>query len=134
MSTVLDEIDMVNSYLEIEKIRFGDRLRFTIDADSALEKHEIPLFLIQPLVENAVKHGISRNEGEGNIVLKISKEQHEIHISVNDNGPNFPEGLVSGHGLQTVFDLLRLTYDEKASLNWTNTPKKMIIITIPETL
>lgn len=132
MSTVLDEINMVNSYLEIEKIRFGDRLQFTIEVDKELENNEIPLFLIQPLVENAVKHGISQNEGEGNIVLKISKEQQEIHISVNDNGPDFPEGLVSGHGLQTVFDLLRLTYGEKASLNWTNTPQKMIIITIPE--
>src|SRR5690606_4465240 len=103
MSTVLDEIDMVNSYLEIEKIRFGDRLQFTIDVDTELENNEIPLFLIQPLVENAVKHGVSQNEGEGNIVLKISKEQNEIHISVSDNGPDFPEGLVSGHGLQTVF-------------------------------
>ena len=119
---------------EIEKIRFGDRLQFKIDVDKELEDNEIPLFLIQPLVENAVKHGISQNEGEGKIVLKISKEQNEILISVSDNGPDFPEGLVSGHGLQTVFDLLRLTYGEKASLNWTNTPEKMIIITIPQTI
>lgn len=134
MSTVLDEIDMVNSYLEIEKIRFGDRLQFTINVDKELKNNEIPLFLIQPLVENAVKHGISKNEGEGKIVLKISKELQEIHISVSDNGPDFPEGLISGHGLQTVFDLLRLTYGEKASLNWTNTPEKKIIITIPQTI
>ncbi|REH01855.1 sensor histidine kinase [Flavobacterium aquicola] len=134
MSTILDEIDMVNSYLEIEKIRFGDRLQFTIDVDKELKNNEIPLFLIQPLVENAVKHGISKNEGEGKIVLKISKELQEIHISVSDNGPDFPEGLISGHGLQTIFDLLRLTYGEKASLNWTNTPEKKIIITIPQTI
>lgn len=133
-STVHDEVEMVKTYLDIEKIRFGDRLQFTIQVDKELENHEIPLFLIQPLVENAVKHGISQNEGKGNIFLKISKEQNEIHISVSDNGPNFPEGLVSGHGLQTVFDLLRLTYGDKASLNWTNTPEKMIIITIPETI
>jgi len=105
-----------------------------VAVDPDLEKHEIPLFLIQPLVENAVKHGISKNEDGGSIGLKISKEQNEIKISVSDNGPDFPEGLVSGHGLQTVFDLLSLTFGDKASLNWTNTPKKMIIITIPETL
>lgn len=133
-STVHDEVEMVKTYLDIEKIRFGDRLQFTVAVDTDLEKHEIPLFLIQPLVENAVKHGISKNESVGTIGLKINKEQKEIRISVSDNGPDFPEGLLSGHGLQTVFDLLRLTYGDKAALNWTNTPKKMIIITIPESI
>jgi sensor histidine kinase YesM len=133
-NTLLDEVNMVKTYLDIEKIRFGDRLQFTVAVDKDLENHEIPLFLIQPLVENAVKHGISKNEGVGKIGLKISKEQNEITISVSDNGPDFPEGLLSGHGLQTVFDLLRLTYGDKAALNWTNKPEKMIIITIPETI
>ena len=134
MSTVKDEIEMVKAYLDIEKIRFGDRLQFDIEVDNAIENYEIPLFLIQPLVENAVKHGISQNEGNGLIVLKIEKDENELIISVSDNGPNFPEGLVSGHGLQTVFDLLRLSYGDSASLNWTNIPKKMITITIPETV
>jgi len=133
-STVHDEVEMVKTYLDIEKIRFGDRLQFTVSVDKDLENHKIPLFLIQPLVENAVKHGISKNEGVGTIDLKISKKQNEIKISVSDNGPFFPEGLLSGHGLQTVFDLLRLTYGDKAALNWTNTPEKMIIITIPESV
>lgn len=133
-NTILDEVNMVKTYFDIEKIRFGDRLQFTVDLEKDLENHEIPLFLIQPLVENAVKHGVSKNEGEGSIGLKISKKQNEIIISVSDNGPYFPEGLLSGHGLQTVFDLLRLTYGDQASLNWTNKPEKMIIITIPETI
>lgn len=133
-STVHDEVEMVKTYLDIEKIRFGDRLQFTLEVDKDLENHKIPLFLIQPLVENAVKHGISKNEGLGSIDLRISKEQNKIIISVSDNGPDFPEGLVSGHGLQTVYDLLRLTFGDQASLNWTNKPKKMITITIPETL
>lgn len=133
-NTVHDEVEMVKTYLDIEKIRFSDRLQFNVDVDKNLENHEIPLFLIQPLVENAVKHGISKNEGVGTIGLKIVKRQNEIIISVSDNGPDFPEGLLSGHGLQTVFDLLRLTYGDQASLNWTNKPEKMIIITIPETI
>jgi len=134
MSTVKDEIKMVKSYLGIEKIRFGDRLQFNIEAENDIKNHEVPLFLIQPLVENAVKHGISQNEGKGKIVLKIENHEKELIISVSDNGPNFPEGLVSGHGLQTVYDLLRLSYGENASLNWTNTPKKIITITILETV
>lgn len=134
MSTIKDEIEMVKTYLEIEKIRFGDRLQFTVEVDKDLENKEIPLFLVQPLIENAVKHGISKNVSEGKIILKIKKKEGDISISVSDNGPSFPEGLVSGHGLQTVYDLLRLSYKDKASLNWTNTPEKMISITIHENI
>jgi sensor histidine kinase YesM len=134
MSTVKDEIEMVTSYLDIEKIRFGNRLQFDIQVDKTLLNHEIPLFLIQPLVENAVKHGISQNEGDGKIILIIEKELNQLLIKVSDNGPDFPEGLVSGHGLQTVYDLLRLSYGDNASLNWTNTPEKIITIAIPDTV
>ena len=114
MSTVKDEIDMVKSYLDIEKIRFGDRLQFVIEVEEGLKNNKIPLFLIQPLVENAVKHGISQNKGKGKIVLNIEKEINHLLITVKDSGPDFPEGLVSGHGLQTVYDLLRLSYGEKS--------------------
>ena len=130
-NTIKDEVEMVKTYLEIEKIRFEDRLQFTFDVDISIESKEIPLFLIQPLVENAIKHGVSKNIGQGKINLKIEKKENSIFIAVYDNGPDFPEGLISGHGLQTVYDLLRLNYKDNASLNWTNTPEKMIFIQIP---
>jgi sensor histidine kinase YesM len=132
MGLIKDEIEMVESYLSIEKIRFGERLKYEIQVDETLMEEEIPLFLLQPLVENAVKHGVSKNTESGEIVLKIEKENNTIIITVADNGPDFPEGLVSGHGLQTVFDLLRLSYGDKAKLNWTNTPEKQIVISIPK--
>ena len=132
-STVLEEVKMVETYLEIEKIRFGERLQYDLQIEPLLNDFQIPMFLIQPLVENAVKHGVSQNEQGGKIVMKIEKEANGIVISVRDNGPSFPKGLISGHGLQTVYDLLRLSYGDKASLNWTNTPEKMITITIPQT-
>jgi hypothetical protein len=52
-------------------------------------------------------------------------------ITITDNGPAFPEGLVSGYGLQSLFDLLNLTYGEKAEVNWRNDPEKFIRVTIP---
>jgi len=133
MNTIGDEIAMVENYLEIEKIRFGERLNFSVTVAKALEKVEIPMFLIQPLIENAIKHGLSKIEGQGIISLQIEKGTSGITIAVTDNGPDFPEGLVSGHGLQTVHDLLRLSYGDSASLNWKNSPTKTITITIPET-
>ncbi|MBJ2173166.1 histidine kinase [Aureibaculum sp. A20] len=129
-STIGDEVEMVKNYLEVEQIRFEDRLNFIIDVDKSLENIKIPMFLIQPLIENAVKHGISKVENNGQITLKINKTETGFTIIVEDNGPDFPEGLVSGHGLQTVFDLLRLTYKEKASISWKNKPTKQIKITI----
>ena len=130
MTTISDELTMVKNYLNIEGIRFGERLKFKIEVDQSLDNMEIPMFIIQPLIENSVKHGISKIEDKGHISLTIVKTEKGIEISVLDNGPDFPEGLVSGHGLQTVFDLLRLSYGEQASLNWQNTPQKCITITI----
>ena len=129
-STIGDEVEMVKNYLEVEQIRFGDRLTFYIDVDDNLKTIEIPMFLIQPLIENAVKHGISKIKNDGEIILKIYKNQSDLIIKVIDNGPQFSDGLVSGHGLQTVYDLLRLSYGHKASLGWENTSEKSITITI----
>jgi two-component system LytT family sensor kinase len=130
VNSLEDEVNLVSNYLEIEQIRFGDRLKFSIDVEPNLRTVEIPMFMLQPLVENAIKHGISKIEGQGNIVLKINKKDNGILISVQDNGPNFPEGLVSGHGLQTVYDLLRFSYGDKAEISWHNQPKKEITIYI----
>ena len=118
---------------EIEQTRFGDRLEFVINVEDELLQEEIPMFLLQPLVENAVKHGISKIEDKGVIKLNILKTDKNLEIEVTDNGPDFPEGLVSGHGLQTVYDLLRLSYGDKAALKWKNTPQKSICILIDKT-
>ncbi|MEN9907725.1 MAG: hypothetical protein RLZZ540_866 [Bacteroidota bacterium] len=129
VNTLGDELSLVQNYLEIEQIRFGDRLEFSIDVDPDLLTVEIPMFVLQPLVENAIKHGISKIEGQGKIILKVTKK-NGILISIQDNGPDFPEGLVSGHGLQTVYDLLKLSYGDKASISWYNQPQKEITIQI----
>jgi two-component system LytT family sensor kinase len=130
VNTLGDELSLVRNYLEIEQIRFGDRLKFSIDVDPDLLAIEIPMFMLQPLVENAIKHGISKIEGQGEIVLEVNKKDNGILISVQDNGPDFPEGLVSGHGLQTVYDLLRFSYGDKAEISSHNQPQKEITIFI----
>lgn len=130
VNTLGDELSLVRNYLEIEQIRFGDRLSFNIDVEPDLLTVEIPMFILQPLVENGIKHGISKIEGQGQIILKVSNKDNGILISVQDNGPDFPEGLVSGHGLQTVYDLLRFSYGDKAEMSWHNEPQKEITIQI----
>ena len=129
-STIKEEVVMVTNYLEVEKIRFGDRLKYNIYVDMGLHQKEIPMFLIQPLVENAVKHGTSKIEHHGAITLTIKQAKNHLKILVQDNGPDFLDDLVSGHGLQSVYDLLDLTYGKNAYMNIENKPKKQITITI----
>lgn len=131
MSMVKEEIEMVKTYLEIEKIRFGERMSYTIDMNKDIEENLIPMYIIQPLVENAIKHGISKINDKGEVFLSVSKTKSEITIEVRDNGPGFVEGLVSGYGLQSVHDILELTYGEKAGLIWRNEPTKSISVTLP---
>lgn len=131
MSTIKDEVLMVENYLKIEKIRFEERLQFTISVDDVVLEKEIPMYILQPLIENAVKHGISKTEEIGEINLVITQLQNNLMITIADNGVDFPENLYGGFGLQSVNDLLRLSYGEKASLHWTNTPRKKIEILMP---
>lgn len=133
MSTISEEVTLVENYLEIEKIRFGERLVFELTVDDDVKDERIPMFMLQPLIENAIKHGVSKIGGDAKIRLDIKKDDKGILITVSDNGPEFPKGLVSGHGLQTVYDLLRLSYGDNASLRWENKPKKQIIIEIENT-
>ncbi len=129
-SSILKEVEMVKSYLEIEKIRFGARLTYSIQLDPETEEVLIPRNILQPLVENAIKHGISKIEDEGEIKLAIQKSIKGIIIKVYDNGLVFPDGLVSGFGLQSIQDILKLYYKGKAELSWQNVPEKMVLVEI----
>ncbi len=128
--TIKEEVEVVRTYLEIEQIRFGNRLKYDIDADSNCDALKIPRFLIQPLVENAIKHGVSKIEETGIVRLEIKQESGKLTIKVSDNGPGFPEGLVGGYGIQGIYDLLNLIYGDKAELSWQNEPVKSIFIKI----
>ncbi len=125
-----EEVEVVRTYLEIEQIRFGNRLKYDIDADSNCDALKIPRFLIQPLVENAIKHGVSKIEETGIVQLEINQMNDKLNIKVSDNGPAFPEGLVGGYGIQGIYDLLNLIYGDKAELSWQNEPEKSISIRI----
>jgi two-component system LytT family sensor kinase len=92
-----EELQYARTYLEIAKIRFGDRLDFGIDVDPALHATPVPLFLLQPLVENALKHGIgSRIEG-GRITIAARRDGDRVRIDVIDDGPS--QTLTSGNGI-----------------------------------
>jgi two-component system LytT family sensor kinase len=130
-NTIADELEMVRTYLDVEQVRFGDRLTYRIDLmDPVLKEVQIPQFLLQPLVENAIKHGISKVAGPGAIVLRITEEDGWLHCRIHDNGPAFPEELVAGYGLQSIQDKLKLLYGNDARLLVENKPLKEVVVQI----
>ncbi|MGR3812021.1 histidine kinase [Jiulongibacter sp. NS-SX5] len=128
--SIEEEISLVKSYLAIEQMRFGERLRYEINLDESLSSHQIPRFLLQPLVENAIKHGISKIAKDGMIRIDISPEDDLIIIKIHDNGPEFGEAMSGGYGLKSVRDKLELIYEGKASLEIENSPIKQLTISI----
>jgi sensor histidine kinase YesM len=128
--TVGEELEMVNKYLDIEKTRFGDRLVYEIKVDEDTREQQIPKFLIQPLVENAVKHGLSKIKDAGRIVVEVKKNKKDLIIAIYDNGPDFPAEPVSGYGLQNLNDKLSIIYGSNASFNWVNGADKHVTITL----
>ena len=130
-SSITDELEIVKTYLSIEQVRFGDRLKFSIELEKGLEDFQIPRLLLQPIVENAIKHGISKISGEGKIEVKIFEKEENIILSVHDSGVLFPEEMASGYGLRSIQDKLRLIYKNEANLEIQNDEKyKAVIITI----
>ena len=107
------ELDTIRDYLKIEQVRFEDRLRFTIDADRATGQVTVPPFLLQPLVENAVKYGIQPHTRQGEVRVTAHRGGGRVHIAVSDtgNGPNASHG-TGGKGIDLTRRRLRATYGD----------------------
>ncbi|MCF2490128.1 histidine kinase [Dyadobacter sp. CY347] len=129
--TIENELEMVATYLQVEKVRFGDRLRFTVEVtDPALKELHVPKFILQPIVENAIKHGVSKMAEQGAIVVRIYEEDDWLHLCVHDNGPPFSETMGAGYGMRSIQDKLKLLYGDAARLELHNKPRKSVNISI----
>lgn len=125
-----EELEILNTYLDIEKVRFGDRMAFETLVPEDLKTLSVPRFLIQPLVENSIKHGLKNRPSDAVIKITAEKLNENLLISIADNGIPFPENIQMGHGLQSTYDKLKLIYGSAYDLQFINEPKQ-IKITIP---
>ncbi|MFL0374352.1 sensor histidine kinase [Paenibacillus amylolyticus] len=89
--TVKEELELIESFLQIQKYRFGEKLQYTIEADPAVLMYRIPKMVILPFVENASIHGIESSPGVGIIQLFVSMENDQLHIRLTDNGIGMSE-------------------------------------------
>ena len=129
-STINEEVAMTEVYLQIEKIRFEDQLTYSISVEEGLGHYLVPRFILQPLVENAVKHGLKFTGKMTEILLEVKRKNGGMTIDIVDNGPEFPAELTPGYGVKSVFDKLDLLFKGHYEIYFNNSPRKQVSIHI----
>ncbi len=125
------EIDTVKDYLAIEKIRFEERLTCTMEIpDAAAMQVQVPPMMLQTLVENAVKHGISKSKLGGNIYFEALIKGGFLHIEIINTGRFEPSEAHQGVGLENTKKRLEILYDNKASFSIYNGQENTVITKI----
>ncbi|MHB1127399.1 MAG: histidine kinase [Bacillota bacterium] len=126
--SVREELECVHTYLVLEKARFGKKLHIIQDVDPDLLEHQIPVLSLQPLVENAVKHGLTPKVESGAIKISIHREISHLVLSITDDGVGIPSDKVplvlqpgygsgNGVGLSNVHERLKGIYGEEYGLH-----------------
>jgi two-component system, LytTR family, sensor kinase len=119
---LLEEVELAEEYLEIQRIRFGSRLKLEIDiADDTLEAR-VPNMILQPLVENACVHGVARTRGDCRLEISTRVDGSDLVISIYNDGPPVRQDWKtrSGIGLRNTVERLALLYGDRASLGLTS--------------
>jgi len=116
-------MEFLEKYLDIEKVRFGDRLHLCVEVPRELYAAQVPSLILQPIVENAVKHGISQRVQAGTIRVSASRLDGMLILSVYNDGPNAPadcDKSASGIGISNMRSRLQGLYGDAFRLNIRN--------------
>jgi len=121
------EIQFITDYLEIQRIRFSDRLSLVKDIQPEVAGALVPSLILQPLVENAVVHGIAQRRGPGCVTVRASRQENSLLLEVSDTGPGFrsaeSEGAARGLGLATTRARLEQLYGSDQRLECVDLPE-----------
>jgi signal transduction histidine kinase len=129
------ELDFLQPYLEIEQARLGPRLTVDLRIDPAVMDARVPNRILQPLVENAIRHGIGSRAEPGHVQIQAYRDNGFLHLAVKDTGPGLPAspGALPGIGLANTHARLEQLYGVNQSLDLSNSPEGglRVRITIP---
>ncbi|WP_426341247.1 sensor histidine kinase [Pseudoduganella sp. S-14] len=110
------EVDFQRKYLEVQQVRFGERLRWQLDIPAEIAAAQVPDLVLQPLVENAIKHGIAKRAKGGTLRVTAAREGEMLLLSVANEGPPLAAQLREGVGLSNTRQRLQALYGERQSL------------------
>jgi two-component system LytT family sensor kinase len=137
--TLREELDSIDEYLDIEVIRFGPRLVVRKDISADTLDILVPSMILQPLVENSIKHGLTRKVGAGHITLRSRRDGERLYLEVEDDGLGISDerlqtAMSSGIGLSNVHERLRVIYGATYQLKLSSEPGKGTLarIEVPE--
>ncbi|WP_430510400.1 sensor histidine kinase [Gottfriedia solisilvae] len=127
-TTIQNEIEHVKQYLFIQKERYGEKLSYSIDYNPALNDVKIPKILLQPIVENAIYHGIRESDENGEITIRLEKDHKDILFFIQDNGIGFDTtklnainkmktAKLGGIGISNVNKRIKLYYGESYGIS-----------------
>jgi len=130
--TLKQELDFLNGYLEIEQTRFHDRLTVTRDIDPATLDARVPNLLLQPLVENAIRHGIGNRPEAGSIAIRALRDEACLHLEISDNGSGMPEqwNFKKGVGLTNTRARLQQLYGAEQRFEMSQAPEGGLLVRI----
>jgi two-component system LytT family sensor kinase len=134
--TLAEEVEYLQRYVDIQKVRFEERLRVSVDIPADLLAAQVPNLLLQPLVENAIKHGVATRVVGGNIRVTGARKDGSVCLSVYNDGPAFPEDWQTkgaGVGLANLRTRLQILHGDASELQMRNvgTDGVEVIVTLP---
>jgi two-component system sensor histidine kinase AlgZ len=130
--TLAEEIDLAQRYLAIEQVRFGDRLAISWDVDPAASQARVPPLVLQPLVENAVRHGIETSLRGGTVRVRVKARHGSAQVVISNSLPDTPSAPGAGIALANVRERLSLLHDFGASLEtWSSDAQYHARVTVP---
>jgi sensor histidine kinase YesM len=115
-TTIGQEMEMIQAYLNIFKVRMGERLHYRIDIPESMKDFPFPPMLVQPLVENAIMHGLEPKIGGGELVIRGHNKEDVIRLEISDTGLGLSEHGSSGMGLANIRERLQSLYGAKGRL------------------
>jgi len=117
------ELSLVKRYIDLQRARFGDRLEVSYRVDEECERHMVPTFLLQPIVENALRHGLAASQASGHLEVgaRLDAGEQQLRVWVRDNGVGLRQGFDlardAGTGLRNIASRLERLYGAKAMLS-----------------
>ena len=132
--TVAEEISLLEQYLEIQRVRFEDRLQVTMNIAPETRKALVPTLLTQPLVENSIRHGLSSKPTGGSVEVRTERKNGKLHLQVIDDGiglpPDWNEATSKGFGLINTIEMLSQLYGGKHHFEIRNRPEGGVVVNI----